>query len=180
MSIYMMREKGATMIEVLIAMVIVSTSMLAIALYGLVGLQENQTAYIRSQANLLAYDIADRIRGNVSYAIENDGNYSMSTDDAGTIPGAVNCATAAAGCDPADLAAQDIREWAENFVDVAGVGADGAAYEAVIPDGVGDIDVDDQDVVITIVWNDTNWNTANGANRADSTSQLQLELRIAE
>lgn len=179
MNINISKEKGMTLIEVLVAIVIVSTSLLAVALYGLVGLQENQTAYVRSQANFLAYEMADRIRSNAGYALDDDNNYSMSTSDVSSIPNAVNCANAT-GCDEAALASLDIREWAENFIDVVGIGADGATYESLIPDGVGDVEVDGQEVVITISWNDTNWNTASGANRGDSTSRLQLELKIAE
>lgn len=155
-------QKGISLLEVLISLVIVSTSMLAIALYALMGLQENQTGYVRSQASLIAYDMADRIRANASYALAANNNYSITTNIPAEIPAAVNCATAAVGCSQQNLAAQDLREWTENFTDVAGVGVDGANYEALIPDAIGEIDVDGQDVVITITWNDSNWDTTGG------------------
>ena len=171
-------QKGISLLEVLISLVIVSTSMLAIALYALMGLQENQTGYVRSQASLIAYDMADRIRANADHALALSTNYEVTTDLPGTIPNAVNCSSAAAGCSAQDLAAYDRREWAEYFTDVQGVGVDGANYEALIPDAVGDVTINGADVLITITWNDTNWDTTGGGNRGDSTSQLQLELRI--
>lgn len=58
------RQQGATLIEVLVALLVLS-----IGLLGLAGLQQtsvksNQSAYYRSQATLLAYDITDRMRAN--------------------------------------------------------------------------------------------------------------------
>ncbi len=178
------RQKGISLLEVLISLVIVSTSMLAVALYSLTGLQENQTGYLRSQANLIAYDMADRIRANAAYAMLNTTNYEITTNADGDVPSAptgADCRAAAAGCSDQDLATHDLREWAEYFTDVTGVGADGANYEALIPDAFGDVTFNSQDdVVITITWDDTSWDTTGGGNRGDSTSQLQLELRITD
>lgn len=167
------------MIEVLISLVIVSTVMLAVALYSMTGLSENQSAYFRSQANLMAYDIADRIRGNVAHALANDANYSFNTS-VDAAPAAPNCITNAAGCTEDNLAAQDLREWAENFVDVAGIGNDGGAYEAKLPDGVGTVVVNaaSNAVDVTITWQELDWDTSGGGNRDESTGQLQIEFMI--
>lgn len=175
-------QRGISLLEVMISLVIVSTSMLAVALYALTGLQENQTGYLRSQANLVAYDMADRIRANAAYAMQNVNNYDITTNAAGEIPAALagpDCRTAADGCSAQDLATHDLREWAEYFTDVAGVGVDGANYEALIPDAFGDVTFNSQDdVEITITWNDSNWDTSGGGNRGDSQSTLIIELRI--
>ena len=58
------RLRGFTLLEVLIALVILSIGLLGIAGLQGVGLRSNQGAYLTSQASLLAYDIADRIRAN--------------------------------------------------------------------------------------------------------------------
>lgn len=55
---------GFTLLEVLIALVILSIGLLGIAGLQGVGLRSSQGAYLTSQASLLAYDIADRIRAN--------------------------------------------------------------------------------------------------------------------
>jgi type IV pilus assembly protein PilV len=64
----MKRQSGSTLLEVLVAVVI-----LAFGLLGLAGLQatsvkSNHSAYLRSQASLLAYDMADRMRATRSAA----------------------------------------------------------------------------------------------------------------
>ena len=59
---------GFTLIEVLIAMLIVAIGLLSIAALQFKGLQYSHDAYIRSQVNILAYDMADRMRLNRSNA----------------------------------------------------------------------------------------------------------------
>ncbi|HBA32699.1 MAG TPA: type IV pilus modification protein PilV, partial [Gammaproteobacteria bacterium] len=56
--------KGFTLLEVLIALVILSVGLLGLAGLQTTGLRNNHSAYLRSQATLLAYDITDRIRAN--------------------------------------------------------------------------------------------------------------------
>lgn len=67
----MKKQNGFTLIEILVTVVVT-----AIGLLGLAGLQAtalsfNSTAYQRSQATNLAYDIADRMRANVMAARAN-------------------------------------------------------------------------------------------------------------
>ncbi|WP_193907593.1 type IV pilus modification protein PilV [Cellvibrio polysaccharolyticus] len=67
------KQAGVGLLEVLIAVLILSVSLLAIASLQSRSLQYNQSAYVRSQVNILAYDIFDRIRSNrpdiASYAL---------------------------------------------------------------------------------------------------------------
>ena len=58
------RQRGATLIEVLVAVVVLSIGLLGLAGLQMTGLQTNHSAYLRSQATLLAYDLTDRIRAN--------------------------------------------------------------------------------------------------------------------
>jgi type IV pilus assembly protein PilV len=55
---------GFTLLEVLIALVVLSIGLLGIAALQGVGLRSSHGAYLTSQASLLAYDMADRIRTN--------------------------------------------------------------------------------------------------------------------
>lgn len=55
-------EQGSSLIEVLIAIVIISIGLLSIAALQTVALKSNNGSYLRSQATFLAYDLADRIR----------------------------------------------------------------------------------------------------------------------
>ena len=55
---------GFTLIEVLVALLIVALGMLGNAMLQLQGMKNSNDAYLRSQIGLFAYDIADRIRAN--------------------------------------------------------------------------------------------------------------------
>lgn len=66
------KNQGASLIEVLIAALILGTALLTLTSLQTRSLQFNQSAYLRSQANILAYDILDRIRINRDKATEYD------------------------------------------------------------------------------------------------------------
>lgn len=74
------RAGGFTLLEVLIAMVILSIGLLGIAGLQTVGLRSSHGSYLTSQASLLAYDIADRIRANPAM-ITPGGNISTAAGD---------------------------------------------------------------------------------------------------
>jgi type IV pilus assembly protein PilV len=92
---------GFTLIEVLVAILV-----LAIGLLGLAGLQvsalrNNQSAYLRSEATRLAYDLSDRMRAN--YVGVNNGNYNHPT------PSSDDCL--ANTCTPDKMASYDFAGW---------------------------------------------------------------------
>jgi len=60
----MKTQQGAGLIEVLVTVLILGTSLLALAALQSKSLHYNHSAYLRSQANILAYDLLDRIRLN--------------------------------------------------------------------------------------------------------------------
>ena len=62
----MNKNTGFTLIEVLIAMIILAVGLLGLAGLQATSLRNNQSAYNRSVATQLAYDIADRMRANYS------------------------------------------------------------------------------------------------------------------
>ncbi len=55
-------QGGMTMVEVLVTLVLTSVGLLGVAALQLATLKNNQEAYVRSQASILAADILDRIR----------------------------------------------------------------------------------------------------------------------
>ena len=61
-------QSGFTLIEVLVALLILAIGLLGVAALQFRGLQYNHDAYMRSQVNILAYDIADRMRLNADNA----------------------------------------------------------------------------------------------------------------
>jgi len=76
------------MLELLIAVLIVSVGLLGIASMQAIGLRNNHSAYMRSQATVLAYDIVDRMRANYAAAVAAQYDIAMG-DDAPTCSGAV-------------------------------------------------------------------------------------------
>lgn len=81
-------QRGATLIEVAITVLLLSTCLLSMAVLQKRALQFNQGASMRSQANICAYDIFDRIRINrnnftaytIAYGAATSGNSVAATD----------------------------------------------------------------------------------------------------
>lgn len=105
---------GFTLIEVLIALIIMSVGMLGIAGLYVHSMQAGRTSVFRHNAVTLAGDVADRIRANpragASYAIANSGAPSA-------------CVAAGTDCSRDEMAANDIFLWSEQ---AAGTMPDGA------------------------------------------------------
>ena len=76
------KQKGTTLIEVLIAVVIISIGLLSVAALQTVALKSNGGSYLRSQATFLAYDLADRIRAAPDSAVNGDYDDGESGDRA--------------------------------------------------------------------------------------------------
>ena len=94
------KQSGFSLVEVLIALVIMSVGMLGIAGLYLQSLQAGRTSMFRHQAVSLAGDVADRIRANPSAAIAYAGVGANN-----------NCVAANIDCDVAGMAANDIWIW---------------------------------------------------------------------
>jgi type IV pilus assembly protein PilV len=95
------RPAGFTLIEVLIAVLVMSIGLLGLASLQATSLRFNNDSSAQTQAAYLASDMADRMRANVSRAADYPGKA------AGTN---ANCYTVA-GCSPDEMAANDIAEW---------------------------------------------------------------------
>ncbi len=92
---------GFSLVEVLIALVIMSVGMLGIAGLYVHTMQAGRTSLFRHHAVTLAGDVADRIRANPRAG-------------AGYVVGGVdnNCVNGGIDCTPAEMAQQDIFLWA--------------------------------------------------------------------
>ena len=95
------RQRGFSLVEVLIALVIMSVGMLGIAGLYVQSMQAGRTSMFRHHAVTIAGDVADRIRANPTAAIA----YAAATGvNNGCIAGTV-------ACTPAQMAAHDILLW---------------------------------------------------------------------
>jgi type IV pilus assembly protein PilV len=157
----MNKNAGFTLIEVLIAMVV-----LAVGLLGLAGLQanslrNNQSAYNRSQATQLAYDMADRIRANLADA----NNLANSAYVASTIAALQSTCNSSPGCTPALMAQNDRAIWNANIIDALG------------SLGTGSVTVDAATRIFTITINWTENRDENSDGVSDITSfQTSFQL----
>ncbi|AGA87861.1 type IV pilus modification protein PilV [Stutzerimonas stutzeri] len=124
-------QRGATLIEVLVAMLILSVGLLGLASMQMTALQSNQSAYYRSQATVLAYDIIDRMRANRADAL--NGVYDIAIQNQACKPD-----LAASGT----LAKRDVAEWLNSISCLLSADARGS----VVRDG--------RLFTISIEWND--------------------------
>jgi type IV pilus assembly protein PilV len=132
---------GFTMVEVLVALVVLAIGLLGIAALYLNSLQAGRTAIYRTQAVELAADLADRIRMNRTATAA----YGTAFGDAEVAVPA--CATTG-GCADGELAATDLSNWK-------------AAITAQLPNGQGQVVVtapviagDPTSYLITIQWSE--------------------------
>lgn len=108
-------QRGFSMIEVLVTLIIVAIALLGAASMQLYAMRINQGGQFRTQAVFLASDIVERMEANKQEAI--NGSYVLgNTTDAGTL----SAACSAAACTAASLAAYDLNQW-------------GNAIEALLP-----------------------------------------------
>lgn len=108
------RQRGAGMVEVLVAVVVLAIGLLGIAGMQLGSLRSNHSAWMRSEATLRALDIMDAMRANQAAAV--NGDYDIAIG-----------AAAPAGATTRDL---DLQEWKDNL-DILPAG-DGAVARAVV------------------------------------------------
>ena len=72
-------KNGFSLIEVLITMVILAVGLLSIAALQFRGLQYSNDSHMRSNFNIFAYDIMDRMRSNITNVASYTGNYTIPT-----------------------------------------------------------------------------------------------------
>ncbi|MDW3094943.1 MAG: type IV pilus modification protein PilV [Gammaproteobacteria bacterium] len=102
--------KGFTLLEVLVALLILSIGLLGLVNLQMRGLQYSDSARQRSQATFLAYDILDRMRANKGEV--DNGTYDILISAAAPQPLVTDmCSTVTVSCTPDKLADYDLWEW---------------------------------------------------------------------
>jgi len=138
------QQKGFTLIESLISLIVLSIGLLGIAALFFEGLKSGRTAIFRTEAVYLAGDLADRIRANPAGldSYELDGN-----DD-------VVCVGKEKNCDGADMAIYDRYIWEK---EIASLMPGGTTFGVTFTDG------DPVDTyTISINWLEPGFVDANG------------------
>ncbi len=135
------RQRGFTMVETLVALVVLAIGLLGIAALHLESLRAGRTAIYRTQAVNLAADVADRIRANRVALLDYAVNYA-------TVPAPVAECSTTAGCSAEDLAATDLAMWKAEVARALPGGE--AQVEVTAPAVAGD----PATYLVTIRWNE--------------------------
>ncbi len=130
----MTKNAGFTLIEVLIAMLVLEVGLLGLAGLQVTSLRNNQSAYSRSQATQLSYDLADRMRANST----GKAVYIAILPSSATAK--ANCLTTA-GCSSTEMAENDLYEW-------------NLTVTTILPSGIATITVAANVFTISITWDD--------------------------
>ncbi|MDE2091654.1 MAG: type IV pilus modification protein PilV [Gammaproteobacteria bacterium] len=137
---------GFSLLEVLIALVILSVGLLGIAAMISSTVKSNDSAYMRTQATALAYSIIDRMRTNQLAAQNGQYNIALGTAAPGS---ATICNGTGANCSSTTLAAFDLAQWKQALASSTNglPGGDGSIVTAA----VGGVTT----VTVTVQWIDS-------------------------
>lgn len=124
--------RGTSLIEIMVAVVVLSTGLLGMVALQAKALRNNQSSFERSQAVVFVSSIADRMRSNRAAAT--NGDYNLTFAD---VPGG-----------GATLAAADLAAWYAELQ--AALGAGSAGSIACGADGLGGVLC-----TIQVRWNDS-------------------------
>jgi type IV pilus assembly protein PilV len=108
------RQNGFSLIELLIALLILAIGLLGMASLMMTSMKSNQSASMRSQASWLAYDIIERMRSNSTEAIQGN-EYVIAA--AAAAPADPDCKNNV--CNAGNVAKQDMFEWKTKLADAA-------------------------------------------------------------
>jgi type IV pilus assembly protein PilV len=112
---------GFTLVEILVSLLVLAIGLLGMAGLQVAGLRNGHSAYLRTQAILLAEDIGERMRANPVGVANGNYNNPAATEK-------VNCLNTT-GCSAAEMAQHDAYEW-------------NAALAAQLPLGGGRVCID--------------------------------------
>ncbi len=139
------RSHGFSMIEVLVTLLVLSIGLLGLAAMQAKSVKNTHSAYLRSQATYLAYDMLDRMRANMA----NINGYAGIDTNANTYtdPGCIGT-----GCTPSEVTTYDAAEWADNLGSQLPVG-----LGSIVASAAGN-----NRFTITVTWDDPASTTGTG------------------
>jgi type IV pilus assembly protein PilV len=156
------RSAGFSLVEALVALVVLSIGMLGIAALYVESLRSGRTAVLRTQAVMLAGDMADRIRANRSGRDAYEGAVTaVDTNNNNCKAGGTGT-----GCAADELARHDKAVWL-------------GALNVALPGGTGTIDFDagsnPPTYTITVTWTEQGQNDTSTGTADVGTYQLRIQ-----
>ena len=179
-------ERGFTLVEVMIAAVLIAIGLLGLAKTGALAVSNTQVASSRSLIALQASSLASAMQSNKAYWASGVAPTAFSTQGAVVTDSQTNvlslvgpnCATAPApACTPAQLAAYDVQSWASNITLLVPSAAGAFTCTNVAGSQIS--------CVITVKWSEkyvaVNRSTATGtaANGGTQTATQSYSLYVA-
>jgi len=162
------RSSGLTLLEILIALIVLSIGLLGLAHLQLFGLESTNDSYRRSMVGYIANDLADRMRANRQAALsgsyddwDSDDYFSSDRNSPSgipTLPSSVGgCRASTSSCSPAQIAILDQRAWLDNFVNVSGA----TGWSPVVDSAHGEVQRTGTRVRIVLSWkkSEAAWDT---------------------
>ncbi|NOZ52569.1 MAG: type IV pilus modification protein PilV [Gammaproteobacteria bacterium] len=138
-------NSGFTLIEVMVSVLVISVGLLGMAGLQTTGIQQSHKSYLKTQASLLAFDMADRMRANLVGVTA--GHYdAVNSIDAlvETIPDCINAGTP---CSAADTASHDAYQWSNAASDFS--------IPNTLPGGQGMVSLNGTGIfTITVFWDE--------------------------
>ncbi len=124
-------QRGLTLLESMIALLVISVGLLGIAALQLTSMQQNASAMNHSQAVWIGYNMADRIRANITEFNSYDGIDTSNTYSQDCMTGA---------CNTVQLVTSDAADWATEVQN--------------LPGGRGVITSNANQLIVTVMWDD--------------------------
>ncbi|MCP3672105.1 MAG: type IV pilus modification protein PilV [Gammaproteobacteria bacterium] len=124
-------QKGFTLIEAMIALLVISVGLLGIAALQVTSMQQNNSALHHSKAVWIAYTMADRIRANMNEFVEYDDIDTTNDYDQ-------DCT--GAPCSSNEMVISDAEEWKDAV--------------SALPDGRGRVNGNATALTISVMWDD--------------------------
>ena len=143
------QSRGFTLVEVLVALLVMSIGLLGVGKLVLFSARSNDSAYLRSQATELAYSILEDMRANRQTAL--NAGYNVAAANTVANPG-VQCNQGSACTTGTQLAQYDLYQWATRLQALGPSGNDSVTTNAVTDPTSGTINYT---ATITVSWDDT-------------------------
>jgi type IV pilus assembly protein PilV len=164
-------HRGFTLVEVLVSLIVLSIGLLGMAKLVLVSAHSNDSAYLRSQATTLGYEILDNMRADMSAATTQGYDTAL-----GATPAApTSCVGIGTVCTPSQQASWDVYSWLQHLNSTNQLGGG-------LPSGTGSVVTSATVPVtatITVQWDDSAAQCAFGPCTVGTPSPMSITLETS-